>query len=144
MLFRFKYVNLLLTLALLAGQVQYVYTTYFCTEQHSPISRPAVEMRSADMSSGSTICDECRGVIPVQHGATLASANCIQITTHSKSVVSSFTISDKPLSHFEVGKVSFSRYTSSPSQHSGIRVHLLNATDSPPLPLHVLNLNFRI
>ena len=144
MLVRLKYVNLLLTLALLAGQVQYVHTTFFCTEQHAPVSKPTVKMQSADMSSGSTICDECRGMIPVQHGATLSSANRIQITTRSKDIVSGFTLSEKLLPHFEAGKVCFSQYTSSPIQHPGVSVWLFNATDFPPLPLHVLNLSFRI
>ncbi len=141
---RFKYTNALLALALLAGQVQYAYTTYFCTEQHAAVSKPTVMMQSADLSSGSNICDECRGVIPVQHGATLAVPNCIQIATQSKDVVSNFTKIETSSTRFETNNVFCVVCPVICSQKSTASYQLLSFADSPPLPLHITNLNFRI
>lgn len=141
---RFRYAHALLALALLAGQVQYAYTTYFCTEQHAAVSKPTIKMQSADRSSGSTICDECCGVIPVHHGAALATLNCIQITTHTKSVVSSFTSTEEVVSYHATSRFVCSRGPVESNQLSAIGNLHFSSTDSPPLPLHITNLNFRI
>lgn len=144
MIIRFRYVNAFLALALLAGQVQYAYVTYFCTEQHSQVGRPTIEKHPTGLLSGSTVCSECHGVIPVHRGTALASTNCIQMTTHSKSIISSFTNFEKVVSHYRTSELFRSRRPVGNNQLSAISYWLSPPTDSPPLPLHITNLNFRI
>lgn len=139
-----KYSHALIAFALLVGQIQCVYTTYFCTDMHTPVSRPKVEMQSPEMSSGSTICDECRGVIPVQDGSTLSAPNCIQMSIHSKSVIGSFTMAEKAVSYYAASGIVSSRAPVEGNQLSAIGNLHFSFADSPPLPLHITNLNFRI
>ncbi len=141
---KFRYLRAFLTLAFVVGQIQCAYATCFCTERQSPVSMPRVVMNSPDTSSGSTICDECHGVITMEHGMSLESPSCILFTLHTKSVVSSFTNLETFSGHFEPIMLFhfISRGTCRTTLASN---HLLFATtDSPPLPLHLTNLNLRI
>ena len=139
-----KSIYALLVLALIAGQIQYAYSTCFCTDRRAPVTRPEAVMQSPGMPSGSIICDECRGMIPLQHGVSLESPNCVRITMHTKSVVSSFTNFETFSGHFESGILLHIASRETCSLTSATNHLLLGSTDSPPLPLHITNLNFRI
>ena len=139
-----KYLNLFVLLALLVGQVQFVRTTYYCTEQLRAVNRPSAEMHSSRPMSDNEICDECQGFIPFYHGQALSRTNCIQVHTLTKSVTNDFTISDTPISHLAGlvwGKNELSAVSYQPSASSYL---LINYDPSPPSDLPIANSNLRI
>ena len=85
-----KYFEILISLALLAGQVQYVRTTYFCAQLRESVGTPSVDSRSSRTSADDETCDACQGFIPSYHGQVLSRPNCIQVQTIRMNTVSSF------------------------------------------------------
>ena len=138
-----KYLNLFVLLALLVGQLQFVRTTYFCTEQLRTVNRPSAEMHSSKPMSDSETCDECQGFIPLYHGQTLSRTNCIQEHTLTKGVVSNFTIVDKSISN-PAGTVWTRNMSSVSYRPPVISRTLTNCNSSPPSDIPIANSNLRI
>jgi hypothetical protein len=137
---RIEYLNLLVLLTFLAGQVQFAYTTYYCTMKQMAVKTPAMSTTSMDSSTGD-VCDQCQEVIPPLHGEQIADGSCIKVVTAEKSVVSSFNDSVKLLSHVAI---TFSSVPTSSYQPSAVSYQLFRPTDSPPRDLPTFNSNLRI
>lgn len=138
-----RYFYLFVLTAFLAGQVQYAYISYFCTEQHVPVAKPSVEMNSAQMSTGSKTCDECQGFIPAYHGQALAQTNCIQVRTLQKSTVGSFAELNK--NHFSSSTTFVLSLTQSRRLPiTSVSGEPISQGDSPPCDLPVFNSILRI
>lgn len=142
MIEKVKYLNLFVLLAFLVGQVQYVYTFYFCTMKQMPARTPTMTMNSTNAMSGD-ICDECQGVITAQHGQQSFKDNCIKVVTSEKSVISNFTEWAKFSSHI-VTAFNFIQPDSYAQQFSRQSFILVFQANSPPLDLPTLNSNLRI
>ncbi len=138
-----KYLNLFVLLALLVGQLQFVRTTYFCTEQLRTVNMPSAEMHSSEPMSDNETCDECQGFIPSYHGQTLSSTNCIQVHILTKSAVSNFAITDKSISN-PAGTVWTRKMSSVSYRPSAISCTLTNRDSSPPSDIPIANSNLRI
>ncbi len=137
-----KYLNLLVLLTFLVGQVQFAYASYFCTMKQAPVKSPVMAMASSSNETDD-VCTQCSGVIPPQNRLQLVEGNCIKVVTAEKSVVSSFTDSVKMLSHFVIV---FGFIPAMNGQHLAISNQLsaINNADPPPLDLPTLNSNLRI
>ncbi len=85
-----KYFEIIISLALLVGQIQYVRTTYFCTQLHESVGKPSVESPSSRTSADDETCDACQGFIPSYHGQVISRPSCIQVQTMRTNTVSSF------------------------------------------------------
>lgn len=139
---RMKYLNLFVLLAFTAGQVQYAYTSYFCTMEHKSVQRPTMTNASVTDNDGDA-CEECQGVIPQAHGQQLIESNCIKVIFSEKSTIDSFAEWGKIHSHFEIalGLIQTNVYTKAVSHQS---FSVTSSTNSPPLDLPTLNSNLRI
>lgn len=137
-----KYLNLLVLLTFLVGQVQFAYASYFCMMKQAPVKSPVMAMASSSNETDD-VCTQCSGIIPPQNGLQLVAGNCIKVVTAEKSVVSSFTDSVKMLSHFVI-VLGFIQAIN--GQHLAISNQLsaTNNADPPPLDLPTLNSNLRI
>ena len=138
-----KYLNLSVLLALLVGQLQFVRTTYFCTEQLRAVNGPSAEMHSSRPMSDNEICDECQGFISFYHGLALSSTNCIRVHTLTKSAVSNFTIADKSISN-SAGTVWTRNLSFVSNRPPVISCTLTNRNSSPPSDIPIANSNLRI
>ena len=136
--------EILVAVTFLTGQVQYIRTIYYCTEQLRAVNRPSAEMHSSKPMLDNEICDECQGFIPFYHEQTLSRTNCIQVHTLSKSSVSNFTIADKSISNLS-GIVGMQNELSSVIYRPpAVSCTLTNHNSSPPSDIPVVNSNLRI
>jgi len=139
---RTKYLNALVLLTFLVGQVQYAYSSYFCSMKQTPVKSPIMAMNSlTDNSNG--ICRECQSVIPSRLGQLMIGSNCIKVIKAEKSVVSNFTQWAKFNSRVDLAfdlMPAFSNRQSSGA--SGYK--LFTPANSPPIDLPILNNNLRI
>ena len=138
-----RFFDVLVSLALLAGQVQYVHTSYFCTQLHESVGKPSVDSRSLRTSADDETCDACQGFIPSYHGQVLSRPNCIQVQTVRMNTVSSFA------------EAKVSNYGQAPALLGGLhqKLSLLSVRRnvatfpcdaSPPLDLPIANCTLRI
>ncbi len=139
-----KYLNLVVLLALLVGQLQFARTTYFCAEQLRTVNRPSAELNPSKPMSNNEICDECQGFIPFYHGYELAPTNCIQVHTFTKSIINNFTISDKPILNPGGLFCAKSNPLAVSYRPSAMSYALINCDLSPPSDLPIANSNLRI
>ncbi len=135
-----KYLNLLVLLTFLVGQVQFAYASYFCTMKQAPVKSPVMAM-APPTNETEDVCTQCSGMVPPQNEQQLAEGNCIKVVTAEKSVVSGFTDSVKLLSHLVIA---FSFVPPSSYQPSAVHYQLFSRNSSPPLDLPILNSNLRI
>ncbi len=140
---RLKYLNILVLLTFLAGQVQFAYTSYFCTMEHKAVQKPALAM-TASMDSDGDMCNECQSVIPQKQGQQLIGSNCIKVINLEKSTVSDFASSQKSIQHFVSVSSMANQLSVISSQLSPMSYEPSAGTDSPPLDLPTLNSNLRI
>lgn len=129
-------------LAFMVGQVQYAYSSYFCTMRQMSVKSPNMSMNMPTDRNGSS-CGECQVAVPPQHAQQLIGSNCIKVISAEKSVVSSFA--ERAKFHSQV-VIAFSfiqadEYARQPGHQSLISVPPIN---SPPLDLPILNNNLRI
>lgn len=141
---KLKYLNLLVLLTFLVGQVQYAYASYFCTMKNAPVSSSSMLMSMDDCNDMA-----CNGsgtfAQPEQVGQTVH-GDCMQMRLSEKSTVDNFTSADKSISHF-IGIVAFLSVhngAGNDTQTLAISHQLFNQTNSPPLDLPTLNSNLRI
>lgn len=140
---KIKYLNMFVLLAILAGQVQYACTSYYCTMERKAVSAPSMTTTSvADGTDG--ICDECQGVIPLQHGQQTFDNNCFKVVSTEKSVISNFTNSQKSFQNFVVVSLIGDQQSSVCCHQSAISCKLFIQANPPPLDLPTLNSNLRI
>jgi hypothetical protein len=88
-----KYLSLFVMLTFTVGQVQYAYSSYFCTMTHKTYGPAMAAGSSGDGSCSPTAC-----VTPA-HGQQLVDASCMQLRLAEKKVVDSFASPDKAPSH---------------------------------------------
>lgn len=132
-----------ISLLLLAGQVQYSYTTYFCTMEHKPVKQPTVAGEVSEHALSNKICDACQGVIVVYHTEGVAKRNCIRVETYRKNVVDSFAETGSALSHIFAAVATCS---CNPGEQAGTShgLLLMPRCASPPGDISILNSNLRI
>lgn len=94
-----SYVGLLLSMMLLAGQVQYAYTAYYCTIKHAPVKEPLIGKSLPIGKINHKICDECQGVEIIYHTVSVSKQNCLRVERHKKNVIGSFTDTEACQSH---------------------------------------------
>ncbi|HUI28765.1 MAG TPA: hypothetical protein VLX91_01020 [Candidatus Acidoferrales bacterium] len=137
---RLKYLNIIVLLTFLVGQVQYAYAWYFCTMNRAPVSSTSNVMMMDNSNENS--CAEC-GVQQVSAEQSLKS-NCMQARLQEKSVVDSFTSSQKLVQHFAqsimLGHVS----ESFGNQLFPFNHKPFTSTDPPPLDIPTSSGNLRI
>ena len=130
-------------LTFVVGQVQLAYSSYFCTMKQMTVKTPIMAMTSnSDLNEG--VCEQCQEVMQPSHGQQLVEANCIKVITTEKSVVSSFSDSQRSIQHFVGVAVIGDQLSSTGYLPSAIGYQLLAQADSPPLDLPTLNRNLRI
>ncbi len=140
---RAKYLSLLAMTAFVVGQVQYSYTSYFCTMLNSYVPSPSMALASHHEASEATTCDDCQVDPAPASGHQLVEANCFHVTTAEKSVVDNFVGSTNPDIHFVAAVVSFLPVPLVARTLSSSWASVPSA-DSPPLDLPTLNCNLRI
>ncbi len=130
-------------LTFVVGQVQFAYSSYFCTMKQLTVKTPIMAMTSnSDLNEG--VCEQCQEVMPPSHGQQLVEGNCIKVVTTEKNVVSSFSDSQRSIQHFVGVAVIGDQLSSTGYLPSAISYRLLTQADSPPLDLPTLNSNLRI
>ncbi len=116
---------LFLSLAILVGQMQFAYTSYYCTVKHAVVKEPMVETAQSGMKPGQKVCDQCRGIEILYHGAGVSMPSCLRVERHKKDVTDSFV---------DAGSVQ-PNVISTAAILPGSQVSLLLATETPgPLP----------
>ena len=143
MIGKLKYLNLLVLLTFLVGQVQYAYSSYFCTMKNAGVSAAAAVMKMDGSKENS--CDECTAT--VQHVSLTAQSlksNCMERRVEQKMVVDNFTGSQQTVEHFVGTFFIAANPTTIGNQLFTVHSSLFTSTDSPPLDLPTLNSNLRI
>lgn len=138
----YKYLNLLVLSTFLVGQVQYAYSTYFCTMMQQPVSAPVMKM-NMDTEAGNA-CDQCQAVTPTHQSEQLRQGDCVQLTISQKSTLDNFTDSQKSVQHFVSAAFISNSLSTVTTQLLPTSCHLLPIAVSPPLDLPTLNSNLRI
>lgn len=139
---RIKYLNTFILLAFLIGQVQYAYTSYFCTLKHEQVKAPTLTATPVSDNDGNG-CEECQGVIPETHGQQSIESNCIKVVSIEKSTIDNFAEWAK--FHNQVVAVFNSIQANDYPQQIGHQSFVvLSPANSPPLDLPTLNSNLRI
>jgi hypothetical protein len=143
MIGKLKYLNLLVLLTFLVGQVQYAYSSYFCTMKNAGISAAAADMKMDVPKENS--CDEC-AVMPQSVPPTGQSlkSNCMERRVEQKMVVDNFTGSQEVVHHFVGNLFTFDNLATIDNRLFTLRHSLFTSTDSPPLDLPTVNSNLRI
>ncbi len=138
---RIKYLNILVLLIFLVGQVQYAYASYFCTMKNAETSSPTMTMSTDDEST--VQFTERNGFAQPVSSQQIVQASCMQVQLTEKKVVDNFTNTDKSFSHF-VGIVAVLQSQDEISQLSNNNFVQFSRTDSPPLDITTFNSNLRI
>lgn len=92
-----KFLSHLLILAFLSGQVQYAYTSLFCTHLQKPVGTPSLQVNRTEGNADPDMCEECQGVLPVRHKQVIEPKGCIEVRSGAKKVVDEFTDWNAPL-----------------------------------------------
>ena len=137
-----KYMNMFVILAFLAGQVQFVCVSYFCTVEQKAVQRPTMSVSSSNISD-SDMCDECQGIVPPQNGRLLLKSNCLKVVSIEKGTVDSFAEWAKFQNH-AIASLTFIQAIDYPLQIGYKNSVMLLAAESPPSDLPTLNSNLRI
>ena len=137
-----RYLNLLVLSTFLVGQVQYAYSTYFCTMMQQPVSAPVMKM-NMDTATGNA-CDQCQAVTPTHQGEQLNQGDCVRVNTSQKSTLDNFTDSQRFVQHFVPTAFIGNSLSTVAPQLLLTSYHLLPAAASPPLDLPTFNSNLRI
>ncbi len=136
-----KYLNLLVLSTFMIGQVQYAYSTYFCTMMQQQVSAPVMKMNMG--TEAKNTCDQCKAVTPDHQGEQLNQSDCIQSTTLQKSTLDNFTDSQKLVHHFVPAAFISNSLSTVGSQLLLTTYHVLPTPVSPPSDLPILNSNLR-
>lgn len=137
------YFVLLLCFSFLAGQVQYSYTTYYCSVEHAEVKEPVVEKAIPAGKLNNRICDECQGVEVFYHTVGVSKPSCLKVDRQKKDVVDAFV--NEELVQFHPKIV----FVTPPFNRAGrpiLReaVMLLHHGTSPPENIPVPPINLRI
>ncbi len=135
-----KYFSVLMVLMFIAGQIQYGYTTYFCTMLNQFL--PSAEAVLAVHQEADT-CGQCDGMFAAQSGSKTFEPNCFRIDTVQKDVLSTFTSSNNP-DFFCVTTVALIITQPSFQQATLRSWSVAPSAPSPPLDLPTFNSNLRI
>lgn len=134
---RTKYLSLLIVLAFTVGQVQYSYTSYFCTMLNAfvPSQSAALAIHSMQHEDG---CTECDGTRVSEAGSQVLQPNCFVVNTLQKDVVSTFVGSQNPDLH---AATAFAFIVPQPvlRQTGSFNRYFVRTPLSPPLDLPTLN-----
>ncbi len=139
-----KYLNLLVLSTFLVGQVQYAYSTYFCTMMQQRVNGPTVHMKSKTSNSEIT-CGQSQDVKSISNVVQLIQGDCIKLVTSKKSTLDSFTDLHKSVQHSVPAAIIIGNSLSTVAiQLLSASHYLLPAAVSPPLDILTLNSNLRI
>jgi hypothetical protein len=143
MIGKLKYLNLLVLLTFLVGQVQYVYGFYFCTMDKATVSASNAEMKTDNCTEDA--CGECSAKVQsVSSASQELKSDCMQLHVEKKSVVDNFTSSQKLSPHFIQFTLIGNQAESVSNQLFTLHHSLFTSTDPPPLDLPTVNSNLRI
>ena len=137
-----KYLALLVTLTFIVGQVQFAYSSYFCSMKQVILKHVQTGM-TCDAMSGDDMADMGTGVALSLRGQQLAAQNCMQLRLAEKKVVDTFTGSDMPEQHF-VGAAVIIQPLEPGIPTSGANPSFICRNPSPPQDLPTLLNNLRI
>ena len=137
-----KYLALLVTLTFIVGQIQFGFSSYFCTMKQVTLT-PAESARVVDGTSCDAACGSFDLGIKSTQGQQLIDPNCIQTRLAEKKVVDSFAGSDKSESHF-VAFVVFIQPANMTMLSDHENFAGLRFNSSPPPDIPTLNSNLRI
>lgn len=136
-----KYMSLFIVLAFTAGQVQYSYTSYFCTMLHMFLPSRSAALAMHSMSHD--VCTQCDAPLVTQAGNEELVPNCFVVNTIQKDVVSTFVGNSTSEIHAASALAlklphPIIRYTSVQNEP------IVRTALSPPLDLPTLNSNLLI
>ena len=136
------YLNMVIMLAFLVGQVRYECSSYYCTMMHSTVSNSAVGTSSVQLPCGCS-CKASQRLRSPRVGQQLAARGCLRLIKRQKKVVSNYTDSVKnsvPLiaSLYLVSLVDRGLRSDTHSFYAFID------SKPPPLDLTIVNLVLRI
>ncbi len=130
-------------LTFVVGQIQYAYSSYFCTMMQRQVKAPTMAMNPAT-ATPSDVCDECQAVaMPARHGVQLAQGDCMELVTSQKHTLDNFTEWSRYHAQFAASFSFVQMYDYTPQLVSQSFI-LASPANSPPLDLPILNSNLRI
>lgn len=135
-----KNFSLMMVLMFVVGQIQYGYTTYFCTMLNEFVPSPAMTL--AVQHEGDA-CGQCGGVFASHHENQTFEPNCFKINSVQKDVVSTFTSSSNPDS-FSITTVAFIVPRLLFQQNVHWKFIVAPDAQSPPQDLLTFNRSLRI
>lgn len=140
---RIKYLNVFVLLAFMVGQVQYAYSSYFCTMKNAGVSAATANMKMDAPKENS--CDECAVTVQrVSPTAQSLKSNCMERRVEQKMVVDNFTGSQEMVHHFVGNLFTFDNLAKIDNRLFTLHHSLFTSTDPPPLDLPTVNSNLRI
>lgn len=138
-----RYMSLAILLTFTVGQVQYGYTSYFCTMLNAFLPSPAAAATIHNQEMNNGACSACQGVTETVSGAQNLEPNCLRIVSIQKDVVASFLGTTSINLHntvsvaFVMPQMSFSR--------TNVQGRSTVSPESPPpLDLPTIHSNLRI
>ncbi len=137
------YLNLLILSTFLVGQVQYAYSSYFCTMTQQPVNAPTMKSAPSGLAP-EAFCEKCQAVKPAQNGEQLNQGDCVKVITSEKSTLSSFTDSQKSIQHFAPIAFVINELSAISARPLHTTYYLIPTAASPPLDISILNSNLRI
>ncbi len=141
MIERIKYLNILVLLTFLVGQVQYAYASYLCTMKNAPVRSSSMPMAMDEANSQA--CDECSTFIQPESGQQIVQSNCVLVHLTDKSTLDNFTSLNKAIPHV-VGIIAIVNQQSITNHQLSARPSIMRMGDSPPLDLPTFNSSLRI
>jgi hypothetical protein len=138
-----KYLSLLVILTFVVGQVQYTYTSYFCTMLNKFLVSPSIAAANHNDNITDDACDDCQVRIDPASGHLFLEPNCFRVTSLEKSVVDNFVGSPVPDIHFTF---TFTSFLSTPPAMETLFQNwaTVPSANPPPLDLPTLYNNLRI
>lgn len=142
MIGKIKYLNLVVLLTFLVGQIQFVYASYFCTMKNAPMTLSSKLMSKDD--SCCMACAECSNLTQMEQGRQTINGNCMQLRFEQKMVVDNFTDSHNDIQHFVTVAIIGDQLSMTNFLAAADGCRLFNRIDHPPVDIPTLNSNLRI
>ncbi len=140
---RIKYLNILVLLAFLVGQVQYAYASFFCTMKDAPVSVSSMIMNTDEEDSQP--CGECSCRVHAGPGQQVVEANCMLMHIIEKTTIDNFRVSDRSVSTVSRAWTLCGNQLPAGNRKLFTKSYQgFNPTNSPPLDLPTFNSTLRI
>ena len=134
---KMRFLSLLVMLTFTVGQVQYAYSSYFCTMKHETFDSVAPSALSHVES-----CDAAAMMTP-SRGPQITNAGCMRIHLAQKKVVDNFSAPDKAPSHVVAIAAILPAGLFKNERPTSVAIAVLPFA-SPPPDIPTLNSNLRI